>query len=80
MMCSPLPVECDATLLREICAVWRLGDHRGLWSIQELGRDRKDHLATEDAVNRLLRAGLVNRQGEFVFPTRAASHYRQIAR
>ena len=55
-------------------------DHRGLWSVQELGRDRKDPLAVEDAVNRLLRAGLVNRQGEFIFATRAATHYRQIAR
>lgn len=53
-------------------------DHQGLWSIEELGRDRKDLLGTEDAVNRLLRAGLIHRHDQFVFPTRAATRYRQI--
>ncbi|MGH2831411.1 MAG: hypothetical protein ACRDK2_01440 [Solirubrobacteraceae bacterium] len=53
-------------------------DHHGLWSIEELGRARKDPVGTVDAVNRLLRAGLVNRHGEFVFPTRAATRYSQI--
>jgi predicted transcriptional regulator len=53
-------------------------DHHGLWSMEELGRDRKNPLTTQDAVNRLLRAGLVNRHGEYVFPTRAATRYSQI--
>ena len=53
-------------------------DRHGLWSIEELGRERNDPVGTIDAVNRLLRAGLVHQHGEFVFPTRAASRYSQI--
>lgn len=54
-------------------------DHHGLWSVDELGRARKDAVGTEDAVNRLVKAGLVHRHGEFVFPTRAATRYSQIS-
>ena len=54
-------------------------DHRGMWSIAELSHARNDPLGTEDAINRLLRAGLIHRHDEFVFPTRAATRYSQIS-
>jgi hypothetical protein len=54
-------------------------DHHGLWSIAEIQQARNDPLGTEDAINRLLRAGLIHRHDEFVFPTRAATRYRQIS-
>lgn len=50
-----------------------------MWSIAELSHARNDPLGTEDAINRLLRAGLIHRHDEFVFPTRAATRYSQIS-
>ena len=52
--------------------------HDGLWSIDELGRMLQDQIHAIDAVGRLLRDGLINRQGDFVFPTRAATRFNQI--
>jgi hypothetical protein len=52
--------------------------HRGLWSVQELGRALQDQLQAVDAVGRLVRDGLVHQQGDFVFPTRAATRFNEI--
>lgn len=52
--------------------------HAGLWSVEELGRMLQDHVAVIDAVGRLLRDGLINQQGSFVFPTRAATRFNEI--
>jgi hypothetical protein len=52
--------------------------HRGLWSVQELGRALQDQLQAVDAVGRLIRDGLVHQQGDFVFPTRAATRFNEI--
>ncbi|HEY7932392.1 MAG TPA: hypothetical protein VID48_01090 [Solirubrobacteraceae bacterium] len=52
--------------------------HEGLWSIDELGRMLQDQIHAVDAVGRLLRDGLIHRQGDFVFPTRAATRFNQI--
>lgn len=38
-----------------------------------------EHGAVEEAVRDLFRAGLVHRQGEFLFPTLAARHLRSLA-
>lgn len=54
-------------------------DHDGLWSIDELMSARQDRIRTEDSISRLLRAGLIHRHDEFVFPTHAATRYSQIA-
>lgn len=56
------------------------GDHDGVWSIEELIRARQERPRTEDSIERLLRAGLIHRHEHFVFPTRAATRYSQIAR
>jgi hypothetical protein len=52
--------------------------HSGLWSVEELGRMLQDQVQAVDAVGRLLRDGLIHRQGDFVFPTRAATRFNQI--
>jgi hypothetical protein len=49
-----------------------LDDQSWLWSIDEIGLELDDRLATSDAVTRLAAAGLLHRLGDFVFPTRAA--------
>lgn len=43
------------------------------WTIEELGRKVGDLIVTLDALNVLADAGLIHREGEHVFPTRAAA-------
>jgi hypothetical protein len=52
--------------------------HAGLWSVEELSRMLQDRVQAVDAVGRLLRDGLIDRQGHFVFPTRAATRFNEI--
>ncbi|MGH2833710.1 MAG: hypothetical protein ACRDK2_13130 [Solirubrobacteraceae bacterium] len=52
--------------------------HRGLWSVEEIGRALNGVMKAIDAVGRLQRDGLIHRQGDFVFPTRAASRFNEI--
>jgi hypothetical protein len=49
-----------------------LFDHRVPWTLDELGRELKNHLDAADAVSALTGAGVVHRLGDFVAPTRAA--------
>jgi hypothetical protein len=49
------------------------------WSVAELGLALGSHPAAQDAVVELHAAGLVHRLHEFVFPTRGAERYRQLA-
>jgi hypothetical protein len=66
---SPDPAADDAALERDILA---LLDGARLWSVDELQRAFADELAVSDALNRMHRAGLIHRLGEFAFITRAA--------
>lgn len=52
--------------------------HRGLWSVEEIGRAVDGPMKALDAVSRLQRDGLIHRYGDFVFPTRAASRFNEI--
>lgn len=54
-------------------------EHPRLWSVGEIARVLQDNVGAADAVARLLRDGLVHRQGDFVFPTRAAVRFYEIA-
>jgi hypothetical protein len=53
------------------------------WSVEEIIRERGDRLEALDAIDRLHATGLVHRipanDGEFVFATRAAIRFSQIA-
>ena len=43
-------------------------------TIEELGRKVGDLIVALDAMSALTDAGLIHRQGQYVFPTRAAIH------
>ena len=53
-------------------------DHRGPWSVAEIGREIGCELAAADAVVGLHAAGLVHRVHEFVFVTRTAARFDQL--
>ena len=56
-----------------------LGSYQpGLWSVDEVARAIGKPLAVTDAVMRLESDGLIHRQGDFVFPTRAAIRFNEI--
>jgi hypothetical protein len=55
------------------------GDGPPLWSVQELGREIGSELTAADAVVGLHASGLVHRLGEFVFATRTAARFQQLA-
>jgi hypothetical protein len=48
------------------------------WSTDEIACELQDPLAAEDAVNRLVAAGLVHSLDGFVWPSRAARRAEQI--
>jgi len=48
------------------------------WTVDEVGREIQNQVAAADCVARLFRAGLVHRNDEFVWPTRAACHADEI--
>ena len=50
------------------------------WSVEEVAREVSSSLDAADAIDALHGAGLINRTSDgFVFPTRAAVRYSQIA-
>jgi membrane-associated PAP2 superfamily phosphatase len=48
------------------------------WSLEDLVHRVGDPIVALDAMHALSNAGLIHRQGEFVFPTRAASYYFEL--
>jgi hypothetical protein len=54
--------------------------HPWPWSVYELERELGRDLATADAVLGLEAAGLLNRIGQFVFPTRSAARFEELKR
>lgn len=48
------------------------------WSVEELVHKVGDPIVALDAMSALSNAGLIHRQGKFVFPTRAASYYFEL--
>lgn len=81
---APLPIELSAREQEDqddfdvLTVIMNREDHHGLWSVAELAQHRMSLLSTEDAINRLLRAGLIHCHADYVFPTRAATRYSQI--
>jgi hypothetical protein len=55
-------------------------DTQQLWSADELARELGSQLGTHDAIDNLYGAGLIHRTSDgFVFLTRAAAHFHEIA-
>jgi hypothetical protein len=48
-------------------------DTPGLWSVGEIALALGDEIKAADAIIRLHAAGLIHRQGEFLWPTRPAA-------
>jgi hypothetical protein len=76
--------EREDTLQGAVLALLVLA-HPGQFSIEELVReltDRPDEFSERDAIDNALRdlagAGLVHRDGSFVFATRAAVHFDEL--
>ena len=68
-----------ADLSQNVLLFLMLGDPSpGLWSTEELSKALGDPIATHDALTELHAYGLVHRQGEFVWPTRAAVRAVQV--
>jgi hypothetical protein len=55
-------------------------EHPGPWSEREIELTVGSELVTQDAIAALHSAGLVHRCHEFVFATRAATRFRDLAR
>jgi predicted transcriptional regulator len=54
--------------------------HPAIYTLAELARELDEsHVAMEDAVAALVRAGLVNRWDTFVVPSRAALRFEELA-
>jgi hypothetical protein len=51
----------------------------GLWAVDEVATEVGDRLAVVDAIARLKGAGLIHECGEFVFASRAAIRFCEIA-
>jgi hypothetical protein len=48
------------------------------WSVEEIVRELGNKVDAEDAVVRLIGAGLAHRMGEFIFPTRSARRASEV--
>jgi hypothetical protein len=48
------------------------------WTVKKLSRNVGDLIVTLDALSALSDAGLIHRQGKYVFPTQAAIHYHHL--
>ena len=78
----PGPATDDDALARAILDLLTI-DHPGMWSMDELDRTLTPSAApksarTEDAIESLYAAGLVHRNGAFVFATRAAHEAQRL--
>jgi hypothetical protein len=49
-----------------------------LWRFEDVVHQAGDPIAALDALSVLSDAGLIHRRGRYVFPTRAATHYRRL--
>ena len=69
----------DDDLERVVLALLLESRHPGPWSVRELAREVGGELQTTDAVARLHAVGLVHRCHEFVWATRPAARFHQLA-
>lgn len=76
---SPAPADEETETDFAILALLLDPEIPGLWSADEITREIGKQNAVRDGLVRLHGAGLVHRCGEFVFPTRAAARFDQLA-
>ena len=69
----------DDEVERTVLALLLESKTPGQWSVDELAREIGGELETTDAIVRLRAAGLVHRCNEFVWVTRPAMRFHQLA-
>ncbi|MCW3020366.1 MAG: hypothetical protein JWN10_2674 [Solirubrobacterales bacterium] len=69
----------DDDLERSVLALLLDTKNPGPWSVHELARELGSELQTADAVARLHSVGLLHRCHEFVWATRAAARFHELA-
>ena len=55
-----------------------LAPEHKLWRFEDIVHQADDPIVALDALTVLSDAGLIHRRGRYVFPTRAATHYRNL--
>jgi hypothetical protein len=69
----------DDEVERTVLALLLESKAQGQWSVDELAREVGGEVETADAIVRLHAAGLVHRCNEFVWLTRPAMRFHQLA-
>jgi hypothetical protein len=69
----------DDRVERDILALLNKPGANGIWTVGEVQRELGGGLQVIDAMDRLCRAGIVHRCGDFVLLTRAAARSLQLA-
>jgi membrane-associated PAP2 superfamily phosphatase len=72
------PTDVPENFQRQILMLLLWSSEEQWWSLEALVHRVGDPIVALDALTALSDAGLVHRQGKFVFATRAATHYHQL--
>ena len=76
---TPTPAQQDINADGNILLWLTQDDAQRPWSVDEIIREYGDHADATDALARLHGVGLIHRQGEFVWATRAALYADEIS-
>jgi hypothetical protein len=80
------PIE-EGALLKGVSDEWRDNAVMALllfekpmlpWSVDEIENEMREPAFTTDSIGRLVRAGLLHRSGNYVWPTRTACYAAEI--
>ncbi len=72
------PIDVPENFQRQLLMLLLWSSPEQWWSLEALVHRLGDPIEALDALTGLADAGLIHRQGKFVFPTRAALHYHHL--